>query len=105
MDTSAAARKAVTEQDKEKHRAEGRCYQCSKRGHLARDCPDKKTRVRATNEDAEEAPPKPPPKEKKEKTEKPIQVKELAALIKKLGEEDYDALMANMAEDEGFVDA
>jgi hypothetical protein len=47
-------------------------------------------------------PPKPPPKEKKEK---PIQVKELAALIKKLGEEDYDALMANMAEDEGFVDA
>jgi hypothetical protein len=105
MDTSAAARKAVTEQDKEKHRAEGRCYQCSKRGHLARDCPDKKTRVRATQEDAEEAPPKPPPKEKKEKAEKPVQVKELAALIKKLGEEDYDALMANMAEDEGFVDA
>jgi hypothetical protein len=104
MDTSAATRKAVTEQDKEKHRAEGRCYQCSRRGHLARDCPDKKTKVRATSEDGEEeeTPPKPPPKEKKEK---PVQVKELAALIKKLGEEDYDALMANMAEDEGFVDA
>jgi hypothetical protein len=102
MDTSAAARKAVTEQDKEKHRAEGRCYQCLRRGHLARDCPDKKTKVRATSGEEEETPPKPPPKEKKEK---PVQVKELAVLIKKLGEEDYDALMANMAEDKGFVDA
>jgi hypothetical protein len=102
MDTSAAARKVVTEQDKEKHCAEGRCYQCSRRGHLARDCPDKKTKVRAASEETEETPPKPPPKEKKEE---PVQVKELAALIKKLGEEDYNALMANMAEDEGFVDA
>jgi hypothetical protein len=104
MDTSAAARKAVTEQDKEKHHAEGRCYQCSRRGHLARDCPDKKTKIRATNEEGEEeeAPPKPPPKEKKEK---PIPVKEMATLIRKMKEEEYDALMADLAEDEGFVDA
>jgi hypothetical protein len=92
----------VTEQDKEKHRAEGRCYQCSRRGHLAQDCPDKKTKIRATDEEKEEAPPKPPPKEKKEK---PVQVKELAALIKALKEEEYDDLMANIAEDEDFVDA
>jgi hypothetical protein len=40
MDTSAVARKAITEADKEKHRKEGRCFECSKQGHMARDCPD-----------------------------------------------------------------
>ena len=42
MDTSAKAYKAVTEDDKKKHRAEGRCFHCSKIGHMARVCPNKK---------------------------------------------------------------
>jgi hypothetical protein len=35
-------RKAVTDADKVKHRLEGRCYECSKQGHLANKCPNKK---------------------------------------------------------------
>jgi hypothetical protein len=50
MDTSATVRKAVTEADKQKHRAEGRCYKCSKQGHLARDCPNRRPRVKAVSE-------------------------------------------------------
>jgi hypothetical protein len=40
MDTSAIAHKAITEADKEKHRKEGHCFECSKQGHMAWDCPD-----------------------------------------------------------------
>jgi hypothetical protein len=47
MDTSATARKATTKAEKQKHRQEGWCYKCLKQGHLARDCPTKKTRARA----------------------------------------------------------
>src|SRR3981081_748365 len=58
MDTSAGvARKATTEAEKQKHRQEGRCYECSKQGHLARNCPDKKPRARATTSTKEDAPP------------------------------------------------
>jgi Retrotransposon gag protein len=49
MDTSAdTIRKAVTDADKLKHRQEGRCYECSKQGHVARNCPDRKPRARKT---------------------------------------------------------
>ena len=39
-------RKAETKEDKQKHRIEGRCYECSKQGHLAWDCPQKKSNPR-----------------------------------------------------------
>ena len=35
--------KAYTDEDKRKHRAEGRCFNCSRIGHMARECPAKKT--------------------------------------------------------------
>jgi hypothetical protein len=41
MDTSAVARKAITEAEKQKCRQEGRCFECGKQGHLARACPSK----------------------------------------------------------------
>jgi Retrotransposon gag protein len=42
MDTSAVARKATTDAEKEQHRKEGRCFECSQQGHLARNCPNRK---------------------------------------------------------------
>jgi hypothetical protein len=48
MDTSATVRKAIPEADKEEYRKKGRCFECGKQGHLARLCPDKKTRARTT---------------------------------------------------------
>jgi len=47
MDTSATARKAITEADKEKYRKEGCCFECDKQGHIARNCPSKKACARA----------------------------------------------------------
>ena len=40
-------RKATSEAEKQKYRSEGRCFECSKQGHLARNCPDKKPCARA----------------------------------------------------------
>jgi retrotransposon gag protein/zinc knuckle protein len=45
MDVS-TARKATTDVEKQKHRQEGRCFECSQQGHLARNCPLKKNRPR-----------------------------------------------------------
>jgi len=44
MDTSAG--KATTEEQKVKFRLEGRCFECEKQGHIARNCPTKKTKAR-----------------------------------------------------------
>jgi retrotransposon gag protein/zinc knuckle protein len=43
MDIS-TTRKAMTDTEKQKHRQEGRCFECSQQGHLARNCPLKKNR-------------------------------------------------------------
>ena len=48
MDTSATVRKAVTEAEKKEHRDKGRCYECSRQGHIACNCPEKKACARAT---------------------------------------------------------
>jgi hypothetical protein len=44
MDTSAVVCKASSDKEKEEYRKEGRCYECGKQGHLARDCPNRKNR-------------------------------------------------------------
>ena len=52
MDTAASvAQKATTEEEKHQYREKGRCFECSKQGHLARTCPDKKTQVHTVNAD------------------------------------------------------
>jgi hypothetical protein len=37
-----AARKVTTEDEKQRHRKEGRCFECHKTGHMARQCPTKR---------------------------------------------------------------
>ena len=37
--------KAYTEIDKKKHCAEGRCFECSRQGHMVRECPTKKKQL------------------------------------------------------------
>ena len=41
--TSSQANKAYTTEDKRRHRQEGRCFNCSRIGHLAKECPMCKT--------------------------------------------------------------
>ncbi len=41
-----AIRKAMTEAEKQKHRQEGQCFECSLQGHIARNCPQRKQRPR-----------------------------------------------------------
>jgi len=45
MDLS-VIRKATTDKEKEEYRRTGRCFQCGKQGHLARDCPSKPAQAR-----------------------------------------------------------
>src|SRR5258708_39481283 len=39
-----AIRKAMTEAEKQKHRQEGQCFECSLQGHIAQNCPQRKQR-------------------------------------------------------------
>jgi hypothetical protein len=47
MDTSAAVRKATTEKEKQEHRDKGKCFKCSRQGHIACNCPNRQTPVKA----------------------------------------------------------
>jgi Zinc knuckle len=86
MDTSAAARKAKTEAEKEKHRLEGRCYKCSKQGHVAHNCPDKKALVQARTADTQES--------------KAMTPHEIAKILKAYGDDEHDLFIKTM-QDEG----
>ena len=39
--------KAYTDNDKRKHRSEGRCYNCSRQGHMAKECPMRKSQYQS----------------------------------------------------------
>ena len=86
MDTSAAARKAKTEAEKEKHRQEGRCYECSKQGHVACNCPDKKAPVQARTADVQES--------------KAMTPHEIAKILKAYGDDERNLFIKTM-QDEG----
>jgi Retrotransposon gag protein len=86
MDTSATARKAKTEAEKEKHHLKGRCYKCSKQGHVACNCPDKKTSVQARTADTQES--------------KAMTPHKIAKILKAYGDDERDLFIKTM-QDEG----
>ncbi len=105
MDTSATTQKAITKADKEKYRKEGHCFECNKQGHIARNCPSKKARVRAikTPETSETA------SIVSEAFTEETLTTSIASQISKLTVEERDELIAAMQgfeeEEEGFQDA
>ena len=97
MDTSAG--KATTEEQKKKHCDEGRCFECSKQGHLARDCPTKK--LKACSTDTQET----------EKKKAPWSVQDMVARATKFSDEERTAFIQALQEedtkdeDPGFLEA
>jgi hypothetical protein len=103
MDMSAAACKAITEADKEKHHKEGCCFECLKQGHMAWDCPDWPHQpVHAWATDTTNM-----TEIGNQEENTPYGPKELASLLRKLSEDDRDSFIKAMqeGEDMGFQDA
>jgi hypothetical protein len=86
MDTSATAHKAKTEAKKEKHHLKGRCYECSKQGHVTHNCPDKKALAQARTADTQES--------------KAMTPHEIAKILKAYGDDEHDLFVKTM-QDEG----
>ena len=90
MDTSAVICKATNDKEREEYRKTGRCFECGKQGHLVRDCPNKKPRVRTTRtvqiQDDNES----------TTSETAPQTMSLAARVARLSEEDRCAFMEEM---------
>jgi hypothetical protein len=84
MDTSAIVHKAKTEAEKEKHCLEGRCYECSKQGHVACNCPDKKASIQARVADTLES--------------KAMTPYEIAKILKAYGDDECNLFVKTMQE-------
>jgi Zinc knuckle len=101
MDTSAVARKANSEDEKKKHREQGRYFKCSQQGHIARNCPNKQSRARTADI-------YPTPEIEKPQKAREVTPKSMASYLKGLSEEDKDTFIRAMqeeGEDMGFLDA
>jgi hypothetical protein len=85
MDTSAAACKVKTKAKKEKHRLKGRCYKCSKQGHVACNCPNKKASAQARVADTQES--------------KAMTPHEIARILKAYGDDEWDLFIKTMQEE------
>jgi len=100
MDLS-VIRKATTDKEKEEYRRTGRCFQCGKQGHLARDCPSKPARTQTVQiEDSQSV----TSSDNSSFTPTPS----LAARVARLTEEDRGAFMDEMRslrEDMDFLGA
>ena len=99
MDTSATTRKATTEAEKEKLRKEGRCFECGKQGHLTRNCPDRKPRVRTAKTEETTL------KVEEVKTPSPTDIANWLRNSTKEDKASFIKAMAEAGEDMGFLEA
>ena len=86
--------------EKQKHHDEGRCFECSQRGHLARVCPNKQSRAKATFSIET--------KDKGEEKDNLAKGAELAKFALHLSDQERDAFVkrvALMGEEMGFLEA
>ena len=96
----------VTEAEKKRYLAEGRCFECGKQGHMARKCPirlkkqGQKPRPQIKVLDAPEAKEEPPATDTKAYTPQGI-----IEALKNMGDEEMEALRKVYCGDEDFVDA
>ena len=100
MDTSATVQKAVTEADKQKHRDKGRCFECSLKGHLARNCPTKQNKARKASSNEN--------KPKETPGLDPTKGEDLAQFAFQLSDKERDTFVkriTTMGEDMGFLEA
>ena len=100
MDTSATVRKAATEADKQKHHKEGRCFECSLKGHLTRNCPTKQNKARKASSSED--------KIEKAMGPDPSKGEDLTQFAFQLSDKERDAFMkriTSMGEEMGFLDA
>jgi Zinc knuckle len=116
-------RRAVTEEDKKKHCEAGKCFECSRIGHMARNCPNRKERqtlardksgkfqkskqkkkkfqphsfIRAIKEvDSDDEDLEEDPQLDEEETEKPLPISELATQTSKFTTEQHDEWVQEM---------
>jgi hypothetical protein len=88
IDTLAVARKATTDAEKEQHRKERPCFECSQQGHLARNCLNKKPRIWAADAGTEKLN---TPEEQKSYTPA-----EAAAFIKKFSDKEREEFVKSL---------
>jgi hypothetical protein len=97
MDTSAVARKATTDAEKEQHHKKGCCFKCSQQGHLACNCPNRKPCIWAAHAEVE--------KLTTSKDQKSYTPAEAVAIIKKFSDEERKEFIKSLqalGEDAGF---
>jgi hypothetical protein len=94
MDTSVG--KATTKEQKAKFHKEGHCYKCKRQGHIACDCPSKKTKAHSVKTEEE--------KQKIINELTAWSVKDMIMHATKFSEEERTAFIQGLQDDEEMTD-
>jgi hypothetical protein len=98
-------RKVTTEAEKARLLKEGRCFECQRQGHIARNCPNKKRRSDTRMAQAEAQGSDDPPVQDKKVENKLASPQEIIKAMHALDNTDYDELSKLYDMDKDFVNA